>query len=1134
MRIVFGLLLFSFGLVFQPSFSYSEDLVLVSDVHRQPRVPYGYSSCTFGSKQIFFADDGLHGNEPWIGDTLMGSSFMLKDINPGLHSSNIQECVEVNGIGYFSAESDLYGQELWRTDGTPSGTFILKDIIPGTEGSNASNLVAVGGQLVFVAKTSAAGRELWISDGTEAGTQLLADIVPGATSSNPYNLRSLGSKVVSSCEGSGVGRELCIVDTANPGASPVIVNINPGAAASSPTGFLQLNSILVFRATTSANGFEYFRTDGTAAGTALVKDIVPGATSGVVGSVEPVVYHDKVYFTGKTAALGEELWVTDGTDAGTALFKDSFPGATGSTPNEIIVLNDKLLFFAKSPTAGREIFVSDGTPAGTDVLLDLNPGAADSFDLYGSGFAKGISNTKAFFNPSFSSEGQELYSTDGTAAGTQRVSNIVPGSARGGAYFLANAGSKILFGAPAVVASLPGTTTFLSNGTESGSAPHPGTMPSFTGSSNPVVLGTLGSKVIFAADDGVSGYELWSTDGTDAGTARIVDSNAGTSWSVLPQYGATNAGAYLVFVGVTAANGAELWRTDGTAAGTSLLKDIELGASSAFSFYVYDNGRVFYSVNQAAGPVAIFAAVTSGQGMELWKSDGTAAGTVLLSDINPGVSSGLSESFYGSLSTAINPTTSFLYFAATDATHGEELWVTDGTSVVPCAEVNPGGGSSSPRSLTAYQYAPGYVLFSAENTTVGREPMVAFGTTVNMLKDVVPGVNSSYPDDFASLTVGGSKKILFDAYTIAEGREPRVFDVSSSTLTLLKDIAPGTQSSYFSEVVTLSDSLAIFRGCSDPGSNEDCELWKTNGTVVGTVRIKDIFPGTGSSYPLNITAFNGNVYFYATDSGSNSHKFYRSDGTESGTYALTSQGQSEYLGSLVSMKFVQALGTLFVPTQSSTYGIELFKLGEDACPSDTGKSIPGLCGCGVPDVDGDGDGIVDCADQCTADPMKNGAGACGCGVPDADRDGDGVADCIDQCALDPKKSAPGVCGCGVSDGDASGNGVIDCLDLAISSVTPPKPKLKLIGKKTKKPKVEATFTAKVGTNIVVYYRSVPLKKKKGQKLPKFKSKLITTSKLKFAPPKSGFRLEVKYRYKNKDATGLESAESAIARFKSAR
>ncbi|MBL9118733.1 MAG: lamin tail domain-containing protein [Phycisphaerae bacterium] len=101
---------------------------------------------------------------------------------------------------------------------------------------------------------------------------------------------------------------------------------------------------------------------------------------------------------------------------------------------------------------------------------------------------------------------------------------------------------------------------------------------------------------------------------------------------------------------------------------------------------------------------------------------------------------------------------------------------------------------------------------------------------------------------------------------------------------------------------------------------------------------------------------------------------------------------------------------------------------DDECPSDPLKTVPGQCGCGVPDTDTDGDGAADCNDGCPSDPLKISPGQCGCGVADVDTDGDGTADCNDGCPSDPLKTSPGQCGCGVADVDTDGDGTADCID----------------------------------------------------------------------------------------------------------
>ncbi len=100
----------------------------------------------------------------------------------------------------------------------------------------------------------------------------------------------------------------------------------------------------------------------------------------------------------------------------------------------------------------------------------------------------------------------------------------------------------------------------------------------------------------------------------------------------------------------------------------------------------------------------------------------------------------------------------------------------------------------------------------------------------------------------------------------------------------------------------------------------------------------------------------------------------------------------------------------------------------DNCPDDPDKMVPGVCGCGIPDVDSDGDGTLDCLDNCSSDPDKVDPGTCGCGTADVDSDGDHVLDCQDNCVNDPNKIEPGICGCGVTETDTDGDGTLDCVD----------------------------------------------------------------------------------------------------------
>src|SRR5262249_5791385 len=138
-------------------------------------------------------------------------------------------------------------------------------------------------------------------------------------------------------------------------------------------------------------------------------------------------------------------------------------------------------------------------------------------------------------------------------------------------------------------------------------------------------------------------------------------------------------------------HGYELWKSDGTAAGSTLVKDIFPGGISGYGYY--PNSSYPSHLTNVNGTL-FFEDNDGTHGNELWKSDGTAAGTVLVKDINPGSS--------GSNPTDLTNVNGTLFFEATDGTHGYELWKSDGTATgtVMVKDINPGSGSSSPSYLT--------------------------------------------------------------------------------------------------------------------------------------------------------------------------------------------------------------------------------------------------------------------------------------------------------------------------------------------------------------------------------------------------------------------------------------------------
>src|SRR5207244_3151648 len=97
-----------------------------------------------------------------------------------------------------------------------------------------------------------------------------------------------------------------------------------------------------------------------------------------------------------------------------------------------------------------------------------------------------------------------------------------------------------------------------------------------------------------------------------------------------------------------------------------------LEARALLSVTPVDFPAAVTSAPVAMNGVLYFSATDAAHGDELWRSDGTAAGTYLLKDIRPGIGKSAPRSF-----TAVGGA---LFFAANDGADGFELWKTDGSA----------------------------------------------------------------------------------------------------------------------------------------------------------------------------------------------------------------------------------------------------------------------------------------------------------------------------------------------------------------------------------------------------------------------------------------------------------------------
>ncbi|HXT19564.1 MAG TPA: ELWxxDGT repeat protein, partial [Thermoanaerobaculia bacterium] len=357
--------------------------------------------------------------------------------------------VPLAGEVYFAAWDPTAGLELRATDGTAAGTRTVRDVCPGScHGFWISELVASAGALYFVGDDGVHGRELWRSDGTASGTMMLTDIAPGLDiSSDPRFLTPTPAGLFFTARDADHGRELWLTD-GTAGGTHRVADVTPGNGepgdAPVPLGWLDTHG-LVFAVDDGIHGYELWITQGDAASTALLADTQPGPIGGVTRfqpfpgrTPEFAALGGRLFLSADDGVHGVELWSTDGTAAGTALVADLVAGSAPSTPDAFHPFGAAVLFRAGNPGLDTTLWRSDGTPGGTFPLGDAAHG---SDELVPSAYAElgGL----VYFPGYQTATGRELWRTDGTLAGTQLAVDIVPGPGYGVQtfhYFVAAAG----------------------------------------------------------------------------------------------------------------------------------------------------------------------------------------------------------------------------------------------------------------------------------------------------------------------------------------------------------------------------------------------------------------------------------------------------------------------------------------------------------------------------------------------------------------------------------------------------------------------------------------------------------------------------------------------------------------------
>jgi ELWxxDGT repeat protein len=421
------------------------------------------------------------------------------------------------------------------SDGTDTGTHSIKSFY------RISAMKVVNGKLFMIAcDTLEHGNELWISDGTEAGTYLVKEINPALNASGvmyfifeDYSIVAFDNKVF-------------------------------------------------FYGNDGTHGVELWKSDGTAAGTIMVKDINTISGADILelsyfpfGAIQ--ASGGKLYFSANDGINGSELWCTDGTPANTHIVKDLIPLSGSGNPRYLTAFNDKLCFWA---TDGIDsgIYITDGTDTGTHLLAThiFTPNSEQAIlngKLYFFADTPGVVGTSA------------LWCTDGSAAGTAWVSHAFYGTTQYSyksylSAFLDTCNGKLCFGAAGNLwesDGVPGSTHLLKD------------LSMLPGVCNtPTHITNFEGKIYMKATTTSGRVEIIESDGTDTGTHLLP--HPGSDFSTTSSF---VTGNYLTMPLTVVGTKLFFWNTYKTSLGHSLYVIGQAGLSAS-------------QINSIAASVTIF------------------------------------------------------------------------------------------------------------------------------------------------------------------------------------------------------------------------------------------------------------------------------------------------------------------------------------------------------------------------------------------------------------------------------------------------------------------------------------------------------------------------------------------------
>jgi len=761
------------------------------------------------------ANEGL---EPWVYNSTIQRSTLLKDIfvgqNSGIPANS--KFVKINNKIYFLAQQNYSGYQIWETDGTPYGTIKKQDI---NSNYSIEEFVAVGNKIFYYQN-----KELWVFDTVANNLSLLKTF--------EYTSGTMKLEV--------------------------------------------FNNQLFLAANDGISGKEIWKSDGTVAGTTLLKDIATGNGNSISNDFKILTLNNgKFYFIANTAT-GYQLYESNGTTSGTVSL---MPVQSIGELNGASAGNYFVFVGFDSANGGMEPWISDGTVSGTKLLKDILPGNSSSMAINNSKFFK--VNNKIYFDSSYNGinqlYGNYVWETDGTSTGTvlfnTPTNNVLYGVSSDAQhliltkpnewnrFWVTNGNSAQMFEMTALgMTASNGVLDFNSKLYLAGtSAKHGMELYSLNPltqettlvsdiskfeSSAPHSYNVLNDNLIFIAADREFNNQIYKRDKFTQQISRLTNFTSGTSSvGMFTNFNDTffKVGNFFYTKNSTPNPINGLYRTDGTSANSV---SVSTGNTSIYdtSFFVDLNDNTL-----------LFSGYDNVVGTELWKVDNNSNTAVLVKDI--------STDNMGSMYNTDSKTTvlnGFAYFVAKE--NGKSgIWRSDGTSANTLKAVQYNFQNGSDGNIKVVGSLNNKLLYSTRkenfNNTSNTELFASNGDQASSV------LLRSHSDPYGSANISNQTEIFNNKLFYAVTGYPSGLYSTDGTIAGTTEV---------SQINFFGDNK--FKKCGNQlffTNNNSTELWKTDGTTIGTMSLGANFPGI-----KDMACVNNYLYFLNGDS----QKVWRSDG----------------------------------------------------------------------------------------------------------------------------------------------------------------------------------------------------------------------------------------------------------------